>query len=332
MRLARRRTVLSIRRGMPVKVRFTPLLRLERFQIWGSRWRKGKSRSSAARRMTRFMGACDGPGFGLSSRLGVGYGSRLGLILSVLLGLTAAVAHAQEPPYFVTYSHVLEEPGNLEIASQNVGATPKNANPSYSQTVELEYGVTAWYTAEVYLQGQSTVHDSTIFTGFRFRESVPAACAASTGSTRCFMSSTKTSTQADKSFLEITGNHVISDQAIANGVLRKDVERSVEGKLILSSNFNGFNISENIIAEKNVSNEPWEFGYAVGAGHSLSSHGQRDGLPVLPAVLCRGRRAVRRAWYSVRLRVQEHIDLCRADDCLQLARITTRLRPDRSLG
>ena len=75
------------------------------------------------------------------------------LIVLALLGVVAVSARAQEPPYFVTYSHVLEEPGNLEIASQNVGATPKNANPFYSQTVELEYGLTAWYTAEVYFSG-----------------------------------------------------------------------------------------------------------------------------------------------------------------------------------
>ena len=36
-------------------------------------------------------------------------------------------------------------------------------------------------------------------------------------------------------------------------------------KLILGSNYQGWNVSENIIAVKNLSSEPWEFGYAVGA-------------------------------------------------------------------
>ncbi len=188
----------------------------------------------------------------------------------LLACFSAVQSEAQEPPYFVTYSHVLEEPGNLEIASQNVGATPKNANPFYSQTVEIEYGVTAWYTAEVYFQGQSTVHDSTIFTGFRFENRFRPLRSEHWINPVLYVEYEDVS-QADKSFLEITGHHVISDQAIANSVLRSDVERSIEGKLILSSNFNGYNISENIIAEKNVSNEPWEFGYAMGASHSLSS-------------------------------------------------------------
>jgi hypothetical protein len=194
----------------------------------------------------------------------------LHLILLVVLGLAAIAARAQEPPYFVTYSHVLEEPGNLEIASQNVGATPKNANPFYAQTVELEYGVTAWYTAEVYLQGQSTVHDSTVFTGFRFENRFRPLRSEHWINPVLYVEYEDVN-QADKSFLEITGHNVISNQAVANSLLRSDVERSVEGKLILSSNFNGFNISENIISEKNVSNEPWEFGYAIGASHSLSS-------------------------------------------------------------
>jgi hypothetical protein len=72
---------------------------------------------------------------------------------------------AQEPPCFVTYSDALEEPGNLEIAYKGVNATPKNANTFNSATLELEYGLKAWWTAEVYLSGQSTQNDSTVFTG-----------------------------------------------------------------------------------------------------------------------------------------------------------------------
>jgi hypothetical protein len=85
----------------------------------------------------------------------------------LVLGGRAAEAQ-QEPPYFVTYSSVLEEPGNLEIENQNIAAAPKNANAFFAPTVEFEYGVTAWWMAEAYLQGQTTKNDSTVFTGFRF--------------------------------------------------------------------------------------------------------------------------------------------------------------------
>jgi hypothetical protein len=195
------------------------------------------------------------------------------LMLSVLI-CEARVLAAQEPPYFVTYSHVMEEPGNLEIASQNLGAAPKNANPFYSQTVELEYGVTAWYTAEVYVQGQSTVNDSTVFTGFRFENRFRPLRSEHWINPVIYVEYEDHS-QADKSFMEITDHQVISDQEISNDALRKSVERAMEMKLILSSNFNGFNVSENFIAEKNLTNEPWEFGYAVGASRSLASAGNR---------------------------------------------------------
>jgi hypothetical protein len=41
-------------------------------------------------------------------------------------------------------------------------------------------------------------------------------------------------------------------------------------KLILSSNFKGFNLSENFITEKNLAGEPWEFGYSVAFSRPLS--------------------------------------------------------------
>ena len=199
------------------------------------------------------------------------------LLLAALLAAAPAL-HAQEPPYFVTYSDILEEPGNLELASQNVYAAPKNANPFYAQTIEMEYGVTAWYTAEVYLQGQTTAHDSTIFTGFRFENRFRPLRSQHWINPVVYIEYEDHS-QADKSFLEITDHQVISDQSVNDGLLRNSVERAMEGKLILSSTFNGFNLSENIIAEKNLTNEPWEFGYAVAASRPLASAaGTRDCL------------------------------------------------------
>ncbi len=208
---------------------------------------------------------------------------------ALLLGVgfvAGGVGRAQEPPYFVTYSHVLEEPGNLEIASQSVYAHPKNANPFTAETIELEYGVTAWYTAEAYLQGQSTTHDSTIFTGFRFENRFRPLRSEHWVNPVIYIEYEDHS-NADKSFLEITGNAVISTDAVSNAKLRPDVERAIEGKLILSSNFNGFNLSENIIAEKNLSNEPWEFGYVLGASRSLAS-----AASVRDCLFCRQRFAV----------------------------------------
>jgi len=53
---------------------------------------------------------------------------------------------AQETPYFVAYSHHLEEPGNLEIAFNSTYGTQHRGNDFVAPWLELEYGVTAWWT------------------------------------------------------------------------------------------------------------------------------------------------------------------------------------------
>lgn len=198
---------------------------------------------------------------------------RLSFTIPLLLALTTGCRAAQaqqEPPYFVTYSSVLEEPGNLEIENQNIAAAPRNANAFFAPTVEFEYGVTAWWTTEAYLQGQATQHDSTVFTGFRFENRFRPLPREYWINPVLYVEYEDVN-DADKSFLEITGNTSITAQQVSNAELRREVERSVEGKLILSSNAKGWNFSENMIGEKDVNeNSPWEFGYAAAAARPLS--------------------------------------------------------------
>lgn len=176
----------------------------------------------------------------------------------------------QDPPYFVTYSSVLEEPGNLEIENQNIIAAPKGANAFFAPTIELEYGVTAWWTSEFYLQGQTTKNDSTVFTGFRVENRFRPLPRQYWINPVIYVEYENVN-NADKSFLEVTGNDSISSLQVPNAVSRKEIVRSVEGKLILSSDVKGWNISENIISEKAVNeNKSWEFGYALATSRPLS--------------------------------------------------------------
>jgi hypothetical protein len=193
------------------------------------------------------------------------------MVVAFIVCISVRTAHAQqEPPYFVTYSSVLEEPGNLEIENQNIAASPKNANAFFAPTIEFEYGVTAWWTSEFYLQGQTTRNDSTVFTGFRI-ENRFRPLPREYWINPVLYTEYEDVNKADKSFLEITGNDSIATLQVPNAKLRKEVERSFEGKLILSSNVKGWNISENIIGEKALNeNEPWEFGYALGAARPLA--------------------------------------------------------------
>ena len=190
--------------------------------------------------------------------------------LICLLLISRKAEAQQEPPYFVTYSSVLEEPGNLEIENQNIVASPKNANLFFAPTVELEYGVTAWWTAEAYIQGQATQNDSAILTGYRF-ESRFRPLPHQYWINPVLYVEYENVNGADKSFLEVTGNTTITTLQVSNAQLRKEIERSIEGKLILSSNIKGWGVSENMIAEKAVNdNEPWEFGYALATSRPLA--------------------------------------------------------------
>src|ERR1700736_880564 len=90
------------------------------------------------------------------------------IMLRLFVIFLAAAGTAQERPYFVTYSHEMEEPGNLEIEFFNAVGKPPEGNRFIGSTVEFEYGATAWWTSELYLDGQMTQHDSTIFTGYRW--------------------------------------------------------------------------------------------------------------------------------------------------------------------
>jgi hypothetical protein len=195
------------------------------------------------------------------------------LLLIGFLPLSRKAEAQQEPPYFVTYSSVLEEPGNLEIENQNIVASPKNANLFFAPTVELEYGVTGWWTAEAYIQGQATQNDSAILTGYRF-ESRFRPLPHEYWINPVLYVEYENVNGADKSFLEVTGNTTITTLQVSNAHLRKETERSIEGKLILSSNVKGWGISENMIAEKVVNdNEPWEFGYALATARPLALTG-----------------------------------------------------------
>jgi hypothetical protein len=200
------------------------------------------------------------------------------LIVCVLLTLLGLPAGAQEG-YFVTYSHQTEEPGNLEIETKDIAGSPKSANSFVGSALEFEYGWKAWWTSELYLDGQTTSGESTLFTGFRIENRIRPLLAEH-GINPVLYFEFEDINAADKALLEVVGHDGRADFAPRNN--RHEKEREVELKLILGSNFKGWNVSENMVAEKNLNNNPWEFGYAVGVGRPL-------GLVASPyvCVLCR---------------------------------------------
>ncbi|HZB87348.1 MAG TPA: hypothetical protein VE291_01705 [Terracidiphilus sp.] len=179
-------------------------------------------------------------------------------------------ARAQEKPYFVTYQHDLEEPGNLEIETKTALARPNGSGNYGATATELEYGVRAWWTSELYLDGQATGDDSTLYTGFRLENRVRPLLREHVINPVLYVEYENTS-GADKTILEVVGHDSQTDLAEPNGTARREHQHEAELKLILSSNLKDWNIAENFIAEKDLNHAPWEFGYAVGATRPLRS-------------------------------------------------------------
>ncbi len=195
---------------------------------------------------------------------------RSGLLALCLPFLLLRPSLAQEKPYFVTYSHDLEEPGNLEVETKTALGRPNSSNHFGATAMEFEYGVRAWWTSELYLDGQATAQDSAIFTGFRIENRIRPLMQEHLVNPVLYVEYENIS-GADKTLLEVVGHDGQSDLTEPNSTARREHDHEAETRLILSSNLRDWNISENFIAEKNLGHEPWEFGYALGATRPLRS-------------------------------------------------------------
>ena len=82
---------------------------------------------------------------------------------------------------------------------------------------------------------------------------------------------------ADKTFKEVVGFDGKDDFSTPNNEAREETAHEFETRLILSSEIRDWNLSENFVAEKNIHEGKWEFGYAVGVSRplKLSSSGNR---------------------------------------------------------
>ena len=171
---------------------------------------------------------------------------RLSSVLTVLICLFAHCAIAQERAYFVTYDHYLEERGTLEIAIATTTGFPKGGDSAYTAPwLELEYGLTGWRW-ENRFRPLKTEHriNPVIYVEY---ENI---------------------NEASRIQKEIVGSGRLHYDHISE--LREEHVHELEGKLILSSAVRGWNIAENFVIEKNMSeDEGLEFGYSVGVSRSL---------------------------------------------------------------
>jgi hypothetical protein len=182
----------------------------------------------------------------------------------------ASPAVAQERAYFVTYDHYLEEPRNLEVAIANTTGVPKADAPVYTAPwLELEYGVTGWWTSELYLEGIAVTGDGTAFGGWRIENRFRPLRTEHRINPVLYFEYEDTN-EASRIQKEIVGSGALDNEPLA--VLRREHARELEWKLILSSAVHGWNLAENVVFEKNLSeDEGVEFGYSVGTSRALAS-------------------------------------------------------------
>ena len=176
---------------------------------------------------------------------------------------------AAEGPFFITYTHQMEEPGNLEFATKNVIGAPDGGNRFLGTAVEFEYGVKGWWTTEWYFDGQTTNTQSTLFTGYRWENRFRLLPHEHWINPVLYVEFENIN-GADKSLLEVVNHDGKDDLTGPDDEARREKKREIEAKLILGSYFKGWTVAENFIAEKNVAHAPFEFGYAVGISRPLA--------------------------------------------------------------
>src|SRR5437660_8397872 len=191
----------------------------------------------------------------------------LAILLPLLLQLPSA---AQESPFFVTYTHHMEEPGNLDLEFSTTNGLPRDGQRFYfAPYLELEYGVTARWTSELYLEGQSTFGDSTVFTGWRLENRFKPLNREHWINPVLYLEYEDLN-EASRIQKEVEGGG--PDLSSGNARLTPIHDHELEGKLILSSDYHDWNISENFILAKNFSrSEGVEFGYTFGASRPLAT-------------------------------------------------------------
>ena len=183
--------------------------------------------------------------------------------------LLSGTAFGQESPFFVTYTHHMEEPGNLEIETSTTSGIPRSGQRSYTAPyMEMEYGVTAQWTSEFYLEGQSSAGDSSVFTGWRFENRYKPLSREHWINPVLYLEYESVN-EASRIQKEVEGGG--PDLTSRNALLTPEHAHEVETKLILSSDYHDWNISENFIATKNFSeSEGVEFGYSFGVARPLA--------------------------------------------------------------
>jgi hypothetical protein len=206
---------------------------------------------------------------------------RRATLVIALAALVPCAVQAQERPSFITYNHHMEEPGAFEAGLTPVIGTQRGGGAFIASWLELEYGVRAWWTAELYLDGQATRGEGSALTGFRI-ENRARVLMGEHRVNPVLYAEYESISGADKTLLEVVGHDGEEGHAEPLREARREHKHELELKAILSGNAGSWTLAHNLIVEKNFAEDAWEFGYAMAASRPFA-----DAAAPEPCRFCR---------------------------------------------
>jgi hypothetical protein len=182
-------------------------------------------------------------------------------------------ARAGNDANFVLYNHHMAKAGETEINVYNDTSRIGGGEEDYSaQLLEIEHGVTSYWTTALYLEGTHIEGDNYEFGGWRFENRLRLFDHPTLLNPVLYVEYEQLRA-AHRYLTTVTGRtDAVQESEEGETELREEAEeeteRDLETRLILGHDFSDrFNVAFNWINEANVDTGKWEFGYAAGLNY-----------------------------------------------------------------
>lgn len=189
---------------------------------------------------------------------------------AAIMGLAAMMwfpvpAWAGNGANFVLYNQYTEEKGETEIALYSDFSDGGNGEEAYSaQLLEIEHGVTDYWTTALYFEGVKIDGEDYEFGGFRFENRVRLFDYGHFPNPVLYVEYEYL--RPEHRYLKVVTGR--TDEVEEEG--EEKAEHELESRLILAHDFTDrLNIAFNWINETNLESGKWEFGYATGLNLKL---------------------------------------------------------------
>ena len=181
--------------------------------------------------------------------------------------LLQSSASAGNGANFVLYNQYTEEKGETEIKLFSDFSDGGKGEESYTaQLLEIEHGVTDYWTTTLYFEGDKIDGEDYEFGGFRFENRVRLFDYGHFLNPVLYVEYEYLK-PAHRYILGVTGR-TDEDEGEEEG--EEKAEHEIESRLILGHDFTDrFNVAFNWLNETNLESGTWEFGYATGLNYTF---------------------------------------------------------------